>query len=429
MDLLRLATLPLRPFSARCTVPRDLADVTTIAPEVPSRDVGVGFGAVQRLWQTVEELYRTGLYPAIQLCIRRHGEIVLHRAIGHSHGNLPGHRPSREKVLATPETPFLIYSASKAVTAMLIHKLDQRAVLDLDDRVCDYVPEFAANGKDWITLRHVLVHRAGIPNLPPEALDLELLADPGRVVRILCDARPVMRAGTRLAYHAVTGGFILGEVVRRATGESIRDVLRKEIQEPMGLRWTGYGVRPEDVSRVAEDAVTGLPVPFPVSVLLRRALGANIERVVELANDPRFRTGVIPAANVVTTAEELSAFYQCLLDGGVHRGERVFDPRTVRRAVSEQSYWELDFTLGVPLRYGLGFMLGGDWISLYGRDTSRAFGHLGFTNIFSWADPERRLSVALLTSGKPIANPEVVKLVQLILAVNETFPKVDPRRP
>jgi CubicO group peptidase (beta-lactamase class C family) len=429
VDWLSLATLPGRPFTRLCSVPRDLDEVTTLAPEVPSRDIGLSHGAVHRVWLAIESLYRSGLYPAVQICIRRQGQIVLHRALGHARGNAPGQPASADKVLATPATPFLLYSASKAITAMVIHKLDERRLLHIDDRVSDYIPEFAAHGKDWITLRHVLGHRAGIPNLPPHAMDLELLEHPERVVAILADAKPVSRPGQRLAYHAVTGGFLLGEVVKRATGQDIRTVLRKEILDPLGLRWMNYGVAPEHVHEVAEDAITGLPVPPPIAMLLRRALGAPIEQVVELANDARFRTGIIPAANIVSTAEELCAFYQCLLDLGELDGRRAFEPRTVRRALAEQAYWELDLTLGVPLRYSHGFMLGGELMSLFGPDTPHAFGHIGFTNIFGWADPERRLAVALLTSGKPILNVEIVRLLSLILAINTAFPRVDPRHP
>lgn len=429
MDCLSLLTLPGRPLARLCKVPKDLDEVTSVGAEVPSRDIGLSHGAVHRVWSAIQALYRSGLYPAVQVCIRREGQVVLHRALGHVRGNAPGAPPSMEKPLATTATPFLIYSASKAITAMVIHKLDERRLLHIDDRISDYIPEFSARGKHWITLRHVLGHRAGIPNLPPDALDLDLLGTPARVVEILCAAKPVSRAGYRLAYHAVTGGFLLGEVVRRVTGQDIRTVLRKEILDPLGLHWMNYGVAPERVLEVAEDAVTGLPVPPPISTLLQRALGASIERVVDLANDPRFRTGIIPAANVITTAEELCAFYQCLLDEGQLDGRRAFDPRTVRRATSEQAYWELDLTLGLPLRYSNGFMLGGDVISLFGTDASQAFGHLGFTNIFSWADPERRISVALLTSGKPVLNLEAIRLLQLIFAINDAFPKVDPRRP
>ncbi len=429
MDWLSLATLPTRPFKRLCAIPRDLEEVTTVAAEVPSREIGLSHGAVVGVWEAIEDLYRTRLYPAIQVCIRSHGQIVLHRAIGHARGNAPGSPPSTDRPLATPSTPFLLYSASKAITAMVIHKLDEQHAIHVDDRVCDYIPEFASEGKEWITIRHVLGHRAGIPNLPPHAMDLDLLAEPERVVALLAESKLSSRPGQRLAYHAVTGGFVLGEIVRRATGQDIRAVLRKEILDPLGLKWMNYGVPPEQVLDVAEDAITGLPVPPPLAQLLQRALGAPIERVVEIANDPRFRTGIVPAANVITTAEELSAFYQCLLNLGELDGRRAFDERTIHRAVTEQAFWEFDLTLAVPIRYSNGFMLGGELMSLFGADTPQAFGHLGFTNIFSWADPERRLSVALITSGKPVLNLELLRLLNLLFAINRAFPKVDPRRP
>lgn len=146
-----------------------------------------------------------------------------------------------------------------------------------------------------------------------------------------------------------------------------------------------------------------------------------------MAADPRFLAGIAPAANGVSTAEELSAFYQCLLDEGEYRGTTIFEPRTVHRATVEQSYWEVDLTLGAPLRYGLGFMLGQQPVSLFGWDTPEAFGHLGLTNIFSWADPERDLACAILTSGKPFLNAEIAHMLALILTIGRVFPKVGRR--
>ena len=136
--------------------------------------------------------------------------------------------------------------------------------------------------------------------------------------------------------------------------------------------------------------------------------------MTELSNDPRFFLGVIPSANIVSTANELSRFYQLLLSDGVLDGIQVFDRRTIRRATVEQSYLEIDLTLGLPLRYGMGFILGGKRFSLYGPDTGRAFGHLGFTNIVSWADPQRSVAAALMTSGKPFLYPEIYHLFDIL---------------
>jgi CubicO group peptidase (beta-lactamase class C family) len=399
LDPLHLITRLKIPALARCAIPEDLAEVTSIGEEEPLRGTGVRRAAIDAVWRRVEDFYRTGVHPAVQICIRRSGRVVLSRTLGHASGNAPEDDADAPKELATNETPFCIYSAAKAITAMVIHKLDEQRVCHLEDRVCDYIPEFGRHGKQWITLRHVLAHRAGIPSLPPETIDLDLLDQPDRVLDVLCDARPRTRPGRLLAYHAISGGFVLGEVVRRATGSDIRTILGREICEPLGFRWMNYGVADRDIERVAVNALTGPPVLPTFAKLLRRSLGASVREAVDLSNDPRFLRGIVPSANIVSTADELSAFYQCLLDGGKMNGT-------------------------LPPRYGLGPMLVDDRVGMFGPKTGRAFGHIGFTNIWSWADPERGLAVALLTSGKPILSLHMIRLVQLIIEINQAFPRI-----
>ena len=423
MDPLDLITLPTRPLKALCRVPKDLAEVTSVDEEVAPAEVGATRKDVARIWNATQGVYRTGLYPAVQICVRRRGAVLLHRALGHASGNAPGADEDAPRIPCTTETPFRIYSASKAVTAMVVHKLDDLGALHIDDRVADYLPEFRGGDKEGMTVGHVLAHRAGIPNVPPGAMDLDLLERPDDIIRLIADQPLLWRPGRRLAYHAVTGGFVLGEVVRRATGLDIRAVLQKEVLDPMGLRYTNYGVKPIDAHRVAQDAVTGLPPIPPVSQIFQRILGVGFAEAVEMASDPRFLSGIMPAANVVTTARELSAFYQCLLDEGEYEGQQVFEPRTVHRATVEQSYWEMDLTMGLPIRYGLGFMLGSPVVSMWGVDSPQAFGHVGFTNVFSWADPDRDLAVAILTSGKPFLAAELVRLLWLIAEISRVFPR------
>jgi CubicO group peptidase (beta-lactamase class C family) len=415
------------PLLTRCHVPADLASVSARAAEADPRDVDVSPAAIERVWSATERLYRSGIHPAIQLCVRRRGAVILDRAIGHARGNGPDDRPETPKVALTPNMPFNIFSAAKAVTAMVIHLLDQRDLLRLDDPVAEYIPGFAVGSKQWITIRHVLSHRAGIPNVPPEAMRLERLEDSEGIVRLLCELRLSGRPGRQLAYHAITGGFILGELVQRVTGQTIREFFDAEIRRPLGFRWLRYGVPPEDVPRVVRNYFTGPPALPPLSFLLRRALGVEFRRATELSNDPKFLTAIVPAANVIVTANELSRFYQLLLDGGSQGGVRIFDPRTIRRATSESSYFEIDFTLGLPIRYGMGFMLGGEWLSLFGPDTRRAYGHLGFTNIVSWADPERQVAAALLTSGKPLIYPELYFVFDVLRQIGIACPKIEPR--
>ncbi len=404
-------------------VPTSLEEVSVRGEEVEPAAVGAEAAGVEGIWQAVERLYRSGIHPAIQVCVRRHGQIVLDRAIGYARGNGPNDPPEAKKVPVALDTPFTIFSASKAVTAMVVHLLDQKNLIRLDDPVCEYIPEFGVRRKQWITIRHVLAHRAGIPSLPPDVMQLDRLRDWDGIVQRLCEAEPTWRAGRQLAYHAMTGGFLLGEVVRRVTGDDIRTVLDREIRRPLRLRWLGYGVHGRELAKVAHNYFTGPPPLPPLSTVLQRALGVGFRQAAEMSNDRRFLEGIVPSGNVVTTARELSRFYEMLLNGGEVDGVRIFDRRTIRRAISEQSYLEFDLTIGLPLRYGMGFMLGGKWLGPYGPDTQYAFGHLGFTNIVSWADPERGLAAAILTSGKPLLYPQLYYALDVLWQIGRVFTK------
>jgi CubicO group peptidase (beta-lactamase class C family) len=426
MPSLHIPRLPLVPdLLRRVKVPRDLEPLTTVAAEEEPEAAGMDAEAVERIWGSVERLYRSGVHPAVQLCIRREGRVVIDRAIGHARGVGPGEPKDAPIEAVTPGTPFVIYSASKALTAMVAHLLDQQGKIHLGDRVSEYIPEYAKHGKEGITIAHVLAHRAGVPNLPSDALDLDNIARPDLICELLCDAKPASRPGKVLAYHAVSGGFITAEVVKRVTGKDIREVLHEEILGPLGFRWTNYGVAADDVPLVGKDYATGAPVVPPISTLLERALGAPVDEVVRTAMDPRFLTGIVPAANTVTTANELSRFYELLRRGGELDGVRVFEPRTIRRALTEQSYREIDFTLGFPTRYSLGLMLGARLLSIFGPNTEQAFGHLGFTNIIGWADPQRALSAALITSGKPVLYPELPDLWSVMRRIGSEAPEAE----
>ena len=412
---------PLR----RVQIPDERETVTTIGAEEDPEAVGMTVRGVKRIWKAALGLYRSGVHPAVQVCIRRNGAVVLNRAIGHARGNGPhDSAEAGDGVPATPETPFVIYSGSKALTAFVVHLLHERGALDIADRVCEYIPEYGRHGKERITIAHVLAHRAGVPNLPREAFDLDRALDREFMLETLCAAKPLLQPGKFLAYHAVSGGYILGEVVHRVTGMDIRAVLAREILDPLGFRWTNYGVQAEDLGTVALNYVTGAPTVPPFSQLLARALGLGFDQLVEASNDPRFLTAVVPSANVVTTADELSRLYEVFRRGGELDGVRVMTPETIRQALTEQSRLEIDLSLGFPTRFSYGLMLGAQLLSLYGRDTQHAFGHLGFTNMLAWADPERGLACAMMTNGKPALYPELPRFYGLMQTITSAAPKL-----
>jgi CubicO group peptidase (beta-lactamase class C family) len=424
--MVSIPRLPLVPDPLRrVRIPGDLDSITTRGPEEPAQAGGASEENVDRIWRSALDLYRTGVHPAVQICLRREGVVILDRAIGHARGNGPRDDPEAPKVAATPETPFVIYSGAKAITAFVAHLLAEQGYFSLEDPVSAYIPGYDRHGKGEITIGHVLAHRAGIPNLPRAALDLAHVGDREHLREFLCDARPFARPGRFLAYHAVAGGFILGEVVERVTGRTIREVLAEQVLDPLGFRWTNYGVAAEDVDEVALNYVTGPPAAPPLSNLLTRALGLPFDELVESSNDPRFLAGIVPAANTVTTAFEMTRLGELMRRGGELDGVRVTKPATIRHALTEQSHLEIDLSLGFPTRFSYGFMLGARTLSLFGRDTQHAFGHLGFTNILSWTDPERAISVSVITNGKPTLYPGIHRFYGLMQRITSEMPKAD----
>jgi len=405
-------------WARTCRIPAALDEVThRSGAEVEPQSVGLSRQGVESIWRAVEALYRTGTHPGISLCVLKRGQVVLERALGHLSGNGPDDVPDVPRRPLKADSPFCVFSVSKAVTAMLVHHLDGRGLLHIDDPVAEYIPEFGRHGKGRVTIRHVLTHRAGIPSVAGAANDPDMLGDWDRVVRLLCDARPTFAPGRRLAYHAITGGYVLGEIVARVTGRDLRQLVRSEIADPLGMTWFNYGVRPDQVGEVARNAFTGPPVPPGVSHLVRRALGVSFADAVAISNDPRYLTPIVPSGNLVATAGEIATFFEVLRNDGTHRGIEIFDRRTVRRALAESSYLEVDLTLAFPVRYGLGLMLGAEHFSLFGPRSADAFGHLGFIHVLGWADPRRETSVALLTSGKPFVGAHLVRLVELVRAI------------
>jgi CubicO group peptidase (beta-lactamase class C family) len=304
-----------------------------------------------------------------QLCVLRHGQVVLDRRIG-----------------CTPQALFWLFSASKPLIAAQVHLLAERGAISLDDPVAAHWPEYASHGKGGITVRHVLTHRAGVPfasgSEPGDALTMTCWR---RAVRQAQEARPRWPAGQVVAYHPMTWGFILGEVIRRVTGQPLASQVAAGILVPAGLGDTYLGV---------PDSAWGRCVPVAGGRLSGRAQAW-------IWNRRRVRQAVIPAAGVSTTARDLARFYQMLLDGGRLDGVSLMSPGTVAEATRVSSEGETDRTRGWPVRYAHGFQLGSPgWQTGMGRMAStQTFGHAGSRGVTNaWADPACGVVFVYLTS-------------------------------
>jgi CubicO group peptidase (beta-lactamase class C family) len=415
-----------RSFMHRIEVPRDIAQVTDIdaASECDPLEAGIAHKQADAIWSAVEGLYRTGYYPAVMFCLRRQGKVVFNRAIGHARGNGPADDAGTPKVRATVRTPTCIFSASKAISAMVMHRMEEKGELNLLNPISHYIPEFAKHGKDRTTIFHLLSHRAGIPGI--EGVDdPRVVLDHEQSLQLLCDAEPQHLLGRQQAYHAITGGVILNEIVRRVAGMDMRKAWRTWFKEPMGLKVLDYGASGAVLAKITEQAPTGIQGCSFVDDFLRGSIGATLEDVSALVNNADFYRAVIPSGNMVSTAEEASAFYQMLLDGGRWNGQQILRPETIQRATMEVGPHQFDRTVGMPLRFSQGFMLGGAPFGLYGAKSHHAYGHVGLVNNITWADPERQIAVALLVSGIPLLAGNLGALMRLISRIGTACPRFE----
>ena len=405
----------------RVRVPADLDAVTDTGVEDHS---DLSPAAVERIWGAARDWYSAGLQPAIQLCIRHRGSVVLNRAIGHAWGEGPADPPEAERVPVTTRTPYCVYSAAKAVTTTVVHMLVERGHFTLDDRVCEYLPAYTGHGKEHTTIRQVLTHSAGVPFATGPKPDLKRMNDSDYARVKLGELRPIHRPGLVHIYHGLTWGPLVREIVSAATGRDIREILATEILDPLGFRWTNYGVAEADVALVAPSHVTGRPLPGPVAAAMKLALGGSLQRIIAFSNTPMFLTSVVPSSSTVSTAEELSRFAEILCRGGELDGVRVLQPDTLRAATRQARRLRPDVaTGGAPMRWGSGYMLGSRRFGPFGKDAAGAFGHTGLTNIAVWADPQRMLSVGVVSSGKPGRDPNAGRYTALLDRINAEIPR------
>lgn len=406
----------------RIRVPADLDAVTAIGTEDHS---DVDSAAVDRIWEAARHWYRAGMHPAIQLCLRHNGKVVLNRAIGHGWGNGPDDPVDGEQIPVTTDTPFCVYSAAKAISATVVHMLVERGHFSLDDRVCDYLPSYTSHGKDRTTIRHVMTHSAGVPIHTGPRPDVTRVNDSDYTREQLGLLKPIYRPGLVHMYHGLTWGPLIREIVSAATGRDIREILATEILDPLSFRWTNYGVAEEDVPLVAPSHATGKPLPPPIAAAFRAAVGGTMHRIIPFSNTPLFLTSVVPSSSTVSTADELSRFAEIWRRGGELDGVRVLQPETLRAATAQCRRLRPDLANGLkPMRWSTGFILGTKRFGPFGRDAAAAFGHTGLVDVAIWTDPERGLSAGLISSGKPGNHREANRYPALLDRITAEIPRI-----
>ena len=374
---------------------------------------------IESIWAGAEALHTSGMHPMVSMCLRYKGKTVIHRSIGQARGlnNAP-------PLGAQLDTPVCLFSASKVVSAVLIHKLAEDGLLNLLDPVSYYIPAFAQNGKANISVYQLLAHRAGVPGVPPGTAP-SIIFNHEESLQLICEQAPLDSDGRILAYHAITGGVIAAELVRVCTGLCMNQYLDKVIRKPMGFKSFTFGMPKSSRGSEAQNYVSGLPNVSALAKQLEKILGADVDTVVNLSNTDEFLDASIPSGNLYATADEACQFFQMLLQQGQWQGKQIITPLSVYRLTVEASRPQRDQSLMFPMRYSAGTMLGGRIFGMYGRNTPYAFGHLGFSNILCWADPQRDISVAVLNNGKPVIGSHLKGVLNLMENIRKEFPQKD----
>jgi len=303
-----------------------------------------------------------------------------------------------------PDSRSVMFSVSKGVTTICLLMAAERGLLDLDERVAHYWPEYGVAGKDATTVRQVLAHRAGLPG-PDVALTAADLAAWTPAVEALAAQAPAWRPGTAYLYHAITVGWLAGEVLRRATGLRPGAWLAQHIADPLGLAMT-FGLSDAAAAAAHVPLLDAPPAVHPVQdapaaplsePLVERALslGGLIDPVnlITQFNRPDLLAGELPAANLVTTARSLARLYSATI--GEVDGVRLLRPETVADAARVQSEGRTFIGTTEINRWGTGFMLPSPRRPMLGP---AGFGHDGAGGQLAFADPVHRIAFAYQTA-------------------------------
>ena len=350
------------------------------------------------------------------LVVRLRGETVVSLCSGSA--DRAGLRPW------TPDTLAISFSTTKGVASTVVHRLYERGLLAYDEPVATYWPEFAAGGKERVTVRDLLTHRAGLYSAQAVARRAEDLLDHLAMEERLA-ARAVRAPTERSAYHAITYGWLLAGLVRRVAGKGMRDLVEEEVARPLGIEHGMHLGAPaaareyvaEPVGSALRQAGSLADVLKPVWTRARRARATfealhvtGFDRLFQGAEPPIWTTEM-PAVNGVFSADALARLYGALANGG----DGLLAPETVDQ-LGRVQVRTVDAVLGIPMRWRLGYhqaFVAGR------RQAPRAFGHYGYGGSGAWADPAIGLSVGFVTNrigsvSTPLGDLTLLRLNRVI---------------
>jgi CubicO group peptidase (beta-lactamase class C family) len=322
---------------------------------------------------------------------------------------------------ATRDRPWLadtlvnVWSTTKGAAALCVALLADRGLLDYGQRVADLWPAFAQNGKAGITIGQVMSHQAGLPGWEA-ATSLDDLYDHDLACARLAAQAPVYAPGTQCSYHAATFGFLAGEIVRRAAGTTLGQLLACEIAGPIGADFH-IGLPASEDARVADllgprnpPDTAAMDLPLPARMAL-----ANPAQDPARAADRAWRAAELPALNGHASARGVARLYGLMAHGGAFEGVRVLSEAGLAR-MSAIAVDRDDLMLGFNPQWGMG--VAHNLIGVYGPDP-RVFGHSGWGGSFGCADAEARVSIGYVCNqmgSELVGDPRGAALAHAIYA-------------
>jgi CubicO group peptidase (beta-lactamase class C family) len=339
----------------------------------------------QHVQEAIDGLVESDTERGLQVAVYRHGEQIVDAVAGVA--DPESGRP------VTSDTPIYCYSVGKGATATMAHVLVERGLFGYDTRIVELWPEFGARGKENATVRHALTHTVGVPGIPADTTP-EDLCDWDKMCAVIADSEPWWEPGTKTAYHAYPFGYIVGEVVRRATGKKISQVLREEVAGPLGVAEELYfGVPESELGRLARledmegsaEFLASMPDASPFFKLGPRV----VIPTAEFGNRAGVLMADIPAGGKMS-ARGIARMYAALL--GEVDGVRLISSERLRE-VSAPAFTGTDQIMENPTTWALGYAIARPETDL--QETSTAFGYGGVGGSYAYADTATGVAFAL----------------------------------
>ena len=361
----------------------------TVTAVVDPESLGIDAGRLDELRTRVRREIDSGLLPSCQYALAKDGQLAAFETLGD----------------AGPDSRYVIFSATKAFVAGAAWLLIGDGSLDIDRRVAEYIPEFATNGKDVVTVEQVMLHTSGFPRAP---LGPSAWADRDRRLEAFARWRLNWEPGTAYEYHPTSAHWVLAELVERVSGRDYRDFLHDRVTGALGLPRV-LGIAPEEQDGIAELELSGEPASREELMEIFGVPELPVTEVTDDAllsfNEPEVRAVGVPGGGGIASSATVALFYQALL----HDPDGLWDSGVLADATGRVRNTLPDPLLGVTANRALGVVVAGDDGNANRRgfghtQSPRTFGHNGAGGQIAWADPDSGVSFCYVTNGRDL-NP------------------------